>query len=60
VTEVHIGQLSSRVEAVPATPADDDVVRRVAAEVTRRLQEAAQLARAATLSDEDLFGEREV
>ncbi len=57
MTEVHIGELTSRVEATGATSTDDAFVARVAVEVAKRLQEAGELARAATLGDTDVFGD---
>lgn len=57
MTEVHIAQLTSRVEATAAGSTDDVFVARVATEVARLLQEARELARSASLGDADLFGD---
>jgi hypothetical protein len=55
VTEVQIGQLTSRVETSAGPSGDEVFVARVVAEVLRQLQEASERAAARHLGDTNLF-----
>ena len=60
MTEVHIGEIASRIEAsAPAAGDDDALVARIAAAVARRIESERELAAARRIGEPNLFADAE-